>query len=146
MSPHDRVRDLLPLSAAGVLDAAGERAVREHAGECAECAARLEELATLAGDLAAMPLPAIPSDLILRTQSLVAAELAVQADRRQGAVLAAVAGLFGWSVALMTAYLFERVAGGSLWFWLACHSAAALLGAPAAAALYRQRNSERSAL
>lgn len=147
MTPHEAVRDLLALSASGVLDAADERSVREHVRDCAECAARLEQLAMLAGDLAALPVPAIPPDLALRTQALMAAELAARAERRQGAVLAALAGGFGWGLALLTAYFFQLAAGGSMWMWLAGHSAVALLGAAAAAALYQQqRNSERSAL
>lgn len=48
---HEDIRDLMALSAAGLLDAAGERRVLEHARECPECAARLEEIGALARGL-----------------------------------------------------------------------------------------------
>lgn len=147
MNSHDTIRELLSLSAAGVLEAADERTVREHVRECAECAGRLEQLAVVAAGLGALPVPVMPSGLAERTQALVARELIARADRREGALLAAVAGAFGWGVALISAYAFHLAAGGSVSMWLAGHAAAALLGAPAAAALYRQRgNPERSAL
>lgn len=147
MISHDTIRELLALSAAGMLEPPDERTVRAHVRECAECAGRLEQLAMVAEDLGALPVPEVPPDLALRTQALMAVELAAQADRRQGALLATLAGAFGWGMALGTAYIFHLAAGGSLSLWLAGHGAVALLGAPAAAALYRQHGrSERRML
>jgi predicted anti-sigma-YlaC factor YlaD len=144
VTAHDTIRALLALSAAGVLEPANERAVREHVRECAECAGTLEQLAILAEDLGALPVPQVPADLAVRTQALMAAELATQADRREGALLATLAGAFGWGMALGTAYLFHLAAGGSLFLWMGGHAAVALLAAPTAAALYRQqRKTER---
>ena len=40
MSEHESVRQLLALSAAGLLDSGEERLVREHARQCARCAAQ----------------------------------------------------------------------------------------------------------
>ena len=80
MSDHEPVRQLLALSAAGLLDAGEERLVREHARQCAACAAELEEFAALSAGLSALPVPQPPADLVRRTAALLAAE----ADRRAG--------------------------------------------------------------
>ena len=49
--------DLLALSAAGLLEAAEERQVREHARECTACAASLESFGDLAMGLRQLPAP-----------------------------------------------------------------------------------------
>ncbi len=54
MSDHEHVRQLLALSAAGLLDPAEERQVREHARQCAACAASLDEFAALSAALSAL--------------------------------------------------------------------------------------------
>ena len=60
MSDHESVRHLLALSAAGLLDAGEERLVREHASQCARCAAKLDAYATLSAGLSALPMPQPP--------------------------------------------------------------------------------------
>jgi len=146
MTPHQTIEELLPLSAAGLLDATEERRVREHVRECAGCAARLESLGGIAAALAAMPAPAPPPDLALRTQARVAAELATAADRRRGAVLAIAGAGMGWISWLALGSLYRVLAGAwpSLWVWLAVWAAMALPAAPLAAALHKARRSERS--
>ena len=63
MSDHESVRELLALSAAGLLDAGEERLVRDHARQCAACAAELDDYATLSAGLSALPSPQPPADL-----------------------------------------------------------------------------------
>jgi Putative zinc-finger len=147
MREHESIRELLPLSAVGVLDASDERRVQEHVRDCAQCAAALEELAMLAGDVGSLPVPPVSADLAVRTQALIATELAIQADRRQAAVLASIAAVCGWGLALVPAYFYQAALGGSIWIgWFWC-AAAGLLGAPAAVALQRsRRRAERSAI
>jgi len=72
MTTHETVRQLLALSAAGFLDAADERRVREHVRECAACAAALDDLAAVSADLCHLPTPVTPPDLLARTQARVA--------------------------------------------------------------------------
>lgn len=145
MTPHETYRELLGLSAAGLLDAAGERAVREHVRECPECAARLEAFAGLSRALGALPAPEPPGDLLFRTQARVAAGLAADADRRQGAILAAAGALLAWSFVLGAWYLYRTLVGaGAVWF-VAVMILPACIAAPAAAALLGpRRRLERS--
>jgi anti-sigma factor RsiW len=152
MSPHGTIERLLALSAAGLLDPAEERSVREHVRECPACAARLESLGSITAAVAALPSPAPPLDLTLRTQALLAAELAALADRRQGVLLALAGAGLGWIswLALWSAY--RVLAGGidnlfhfawpSLWVWLAVSTAMAFVAAPLAAALHKARMAE----
>ena len=141
MTSHETIQDLLALSAAGLLNPAGERQVREHVRECDACAARLDALGALSAALGALPQPPIPAGLLARTQ----ARLAEDADRRRGALLAAAAGVFGWVSMLATLYLCRLFLAGGVLPWLALYAAPAVLAAPAAAAvLVSGRRLERS--
>ena len=156
MSPCPSIAELLPLSAAGVLPAAEERAVREHVRECPACAARLEALGELARSLSAMPQPAVPPDLAIRTQARLAAELEAAADRRRGGFLALAGAALAWISWFGLWDLYRAVTEGfaallrpqlpSLWICLAVSAIMAALAAPIAAALQRVRRGERSAL
>ena len=70
MTTHETIRQLLALSAAGLLDAADERRVRQHVHECAACAAALDELAAVSADLCRLPAPMAPPDLLARLKGL----------------------------------------------------------------------------
>ncbi len=154
MKSCESIAGLLALSAAGLLDAAEERLVRRHAGECVDCAAALESLGGIAAALAALPAPAPPADLSLRTQALVAAELAAAADRRLGGLLALAGAAIG-SISWFALWDFYRVLTGGiatalrlewpgLWAWLALSTLMAFVAAPVAAALLRAHRGERS--
>ena len=141
MNDHESVRKLLALSAAGLLDAAEERLVREHARQCARCAAKLEDYATLSAGLAALPCPLPLPDLLRRTNSLVAAEL----DRRHGAVLAGAAAVFAFTFVLLVGLTLRTLVGNSAalaWFGWALISS--VLGAASALVLASRRRLERS--
>jgi predicted anti-sigma-YlaC factor YlaD len=148
MTTHETIRQLLAPSAAGLLDAAGERRVREHVHECAECAAALDELAAVAADLGRLPAPMAPPDLLARTEARVAAELAAQAGLRHGALLAVGAGLFAWMAALTTWGLYRFFAGGAGWLaWLVLTTVPAYMAAVAVAVMFASRRRlERSLL
>ncbi len=70
MSDHEQVRQLLALSAAGLLDAGEERLVRDHIRQCTACSAELEEFAALSAGLSALPVPQPSADLVRRTAAL----------------------------------------------------------------------------
>jgi anti-sigma factor RsiW len=148
MTKHETIRQLLALSAAGLLEAAEERRVREHIHECAECAAALDELAALSADLCRLPAPMAPPDLLARTEARVAAELAAQGGLRQGATLAVCAGLFAWVATLATWGLFRLLAGGAGWLaWLVLATVPAYMAAGAVAVMFASRRRlERSLL
>jgi predicted anti-sigma-YlaC factor YlaD len=109
MSDHETVRQLLAFSAAGLLDASEDRLVREHARQCAACAAELDEFAGLSAGLSALPCPLPPADLLRRTSTLLAAE----ADRRQGAVFAGSAAIFAFAFVLLMGQTLRVLVGDS---------------------------------
>jgi predicted anti-sigma-YlaC factor YlaD len=148
MTTHETIRQLLALSAAGLLDAADERRVHEHVHQCAECSTALDDLAAVSADLCRLPAPIAPPDLLARTEARVAAELAAQAGLRHGAILAVGAGLFAWMAALATWGLYRLLAGSAGWLeWLMLTTVPAYMAAGAVAAMFASRRRlERSLL
>ena len=143
MTPHESTRPLLALSAAGLLDADGERQMREHVRECPECAAHLSGLAALAAGLSAMPSPSPSADLLARTQARVAAQLAARRDRISGTVLAVAGCGCGWVVSLATWGAWDALGGNpAILIWL--EFSAVLAGLTAAVVVRRRRRVERS--
>jgi hypothetical protein len=143
MSDHESVRELLALSAAGLLDPGEERLVREHARQCAVCAAELGDYATLSDSLSALPSPHPPADLVRRTSVLMAAE----ADRRQGAFLAAGAAIFAFVFVLLIGQTLRILEGDSAAIvWLAWAFVSSILGTAAALVLTARRRLERSTI
>ena len=148
MTTHENIRQLLALSAAGLLEADDERGVREHVHECAECATALDELAAVSADLSRLPAPIAPADLLARTEARVAAELAAQASLRHGALLAVGAGLFAWMATLAPWGLYRLLIGSAGWLaWLLLTTVPAYMAAGAVAVLFASRRRlERSVL
>jgi hypothetical protein len=143
MTPHESTRPLLALSAAGLLDPDGERQVRQHIRECPACAAGLAGLAALAAGLSALPTPAPPSQLLVRTQARVAAQLAARRDRISGAVLAVAGCGCGWVVSLATWGAWDALGGNpAILIWL--EFSVVLAGLTAAVVVRRRRRVERS--
>lgn len=141
MSSHESVRQLLALSAAGLLDAAEERSVREHARQCARCAAKLEDYAALATALCALPCPLPLPDLLRRTSALVAAEV----DRRQGTALAGASAVFTFAFVLLVGHTLRVLAGDSAALaWLGWAALTSVFGAASALVLGARRRLERS--
>ncbi|MFI4982610.1 MAG: zf-HC2 domain-containing protein [Nevskiales bacterium] len=141
MSDHESVRQLLALSAAGLLDAGEERLVREHARQCAACAAQLDEFASLSAGLSALPAPQPPTYLLARTTMLLAAE----ADRRQGAAFAAAAAIFALVLVLLIGQTLRMVAGDTAALaWLLWAVITSVFGAASALVLASRRRLERS--
>ena len=143
MSDHEHVRQLLSLSAAGLLDAGEERLVHEHARQCDACAAALDEFAALSAGLSALPVPQPPADLVRRTSALLAAEK----DRRRGAVLAGAAAVFACAFVLIVGQAVRLVVGDSAALaWLLWSAITSVLGAASALMLASRRRLERSIL
>ena len=141
MTDHESVRELLALSAAGLLDPGEERLVRDHARQCTACAAELGDYAMLSASLSALPSPQPPADLVRRTAVLLAAE----SDRRQGAFLAAAAAVFAFVFVLLIGQTLRILEGDSAAIaWLAWAFVSSILGTAAALALAARRRLERS--
>jgi predicted anti-sigma-YlaC factor YlaD len=140
MSDHEQVRQLLALSAAGLLDAGEERLVCEHARQCTACAAELEEFAALSAGLSALPVPQPAADLVWRTAALLAAE----ADRREGSIFAGAAAIVACVCVLLTAQILRVLAGDSaVLVWLVWVGISSVLGAASAMLLASCRRLER---
>jgi len=148
MTTHETIRQLLPLSAAGFLDPADERRVRQHVHECAECATALDELAAVSSDLRHLPAPMAPPDLLARTEARMAAELAAQSGHRHAETLAVCAGLFAWMATLATWGLYRFLTGSAGWLaWLVLTTVPAYMAAGAVAVMFASRRRfERSLL
>jgi anti-sigma factor RsiW len=143
MSDHESVRELLALSAAGLLDPDEERLVREHARQCTACAAELDDYGALSAGLAALPSPQPPVDLVRRTSVLLAAE----SDRRQGAFLAGAAAIFTFVFILLIGQTLRILGDDSAaMMWLAWASISSVLGTAAALVLASRRRLERSTI
>lgn len=141
MSDHEAVRELLALSAAGLLEADEERLVRQHAGECAACAGALEEFAALSEGLCALPAPAPPAYLVTRTAALMATER----DRREGAVAAGVVAVFGFVFVLTVGQMLRVFLGDSVALgWIVFAVISSVFGAAAGLVLGSRRGMERS--
>jgi hypothetical protein len=155
MSAHESLHALLALSAAGALDTADERRVREHANECPACAAELDQLREAGASLRELPCELPPAGLVERTQALVVAELASRVETRLSDAALAAMTLFGWAVAFAAWVLYRLASGGgpalmetnwtSAAWWMAASTMVAWVTASAAAVLLgRRRRPERS--
>jgi hypothetical protein len=133
VSAHELICPLLAESAAGLLDAVQERAVREHARECPECAAELMSLAAAAQAIGLMPCPAPPPDLLSRTQARIAADR----ERREAQRLALAGALCAAGMAVSACVLLQPVFGPMV--WLAATLVPMLPAAAAAAILAGRR-------
>jgi len=142
MSDHETVRSWLALSAAGLLDPGEERRVREHAAQCAVCAAELEDYAGLSEGMRSLPAPLPPPHLVSRTTALMLAEV----DRRQASYLAGGAAILAFLLALAVGQLLRMTLGDQAgWAWTICAAMSSLFGAAAALVLTAaRRRFERS--
>ena len=149
MTPHETVKPLLPLSAAGFLGPEEERIVRQHVAECAECAAALAEFGEVAEAVGELPAPQPSPELVARTQAAIVAELAAHSPRRHNPLLAAGLGVFAWGAAFTTWALWRLLTGGpaavlhfdltGIVAWLAVSCLTLFMATPAAAALAAAR-------
>ena len=141
MSDHEHVRQLLALSAAGLLDPGEERLVREHARQCAACAAELEEFAALSAGLSALPAPQPPADLVQpdhRAAGRRGRPPAGRRFRRRGGSLC-----LRLAYCLMGQMLRMLVGDAAALAWLVWASISSVLGTASALVLASRRRLER---
>ncbi len=152
---HPEMEEKMALSAAGLLDAAGERELLEHVRGCAECGAALERFGDLAQGLRELPPPRAPESLAIRTRVRMAAEWAAQPARPSNTAGVIVGTVIAWGVALAT-WAVVRLLSRGAWdllhpelsgiaIWLAATTVVAWMTAGCAAALLgHKRRLERS--
>ena len=100
MNEHDRMRELLALSAADALDSAEERELAEHLKSCAECAAEMEQWRELSASLYRLPTPQAPAQLVERVRHQMVASGFAEMERRQTQHAVAWLALFAWTIVL----------------------------------------------
>lgn len=142
---HESIRQMLPLAAAGALDANEQHVLEQHVAACSDCSAEMENWNGLAIGLKRLPTPQAPAFLVERTRARVAAEMAAVSERRTGHWMIAFLVLFAWAVTLGTWPIVRLFSDGLLswldlgfnhtWFALAMYSAAVWVTAGVAAAM-----------
>jgi anti-sigma factor RsiW len=145
MSGH--VSELLPLAAAGALDAREQAQVAAHLGVCEACAREAAAWRDIALGLGQLPAPRPSRGLVARTVEAVEARLAERAERAWNRAALGFLIAFAWTLALLSWLVIDLVAGGlalrldrpvgptAAWYaayvvagWLAAGVTAALIG------------------
>jgi anti-sigma factor RsiW len=114
MTEHESLCELLPLAAAGALDADQQRRLDQHARECPICRRELETWSAYAESLRRLPQPSVPGHLMERTRARILQERAAIAERRWNDLLLAALALFAWTVGLSFWFLLRIFSGGAL--------------------------------
>ena len=154
MNDHDKFRDLLPLAAAGVLDAKEESQLASHVRVCADCAANLSRLQQLGEDLRRIPTPQISEAIVERSITLARIRLTQESDRRTERRIVTLVVVFSWMfvaiswpLAQLLAHGWQSLLGFSFeqgWENFAVFTAICwLAGAAAAVLLATRRSRER---
>ena len=145
MSAH--VTELLPLLAAGALDAREQAQVAAHLGECEACAREAAAWRRIASGLTEHPAPRPSRALVARTVEAVEALVAARAERAWNRAALGFLVAFAWTLAVLSWVVIDLVAGGlalrldrpvgkaAAWYaayvltgWLAAGVAAAFVG------------------
>lgn len=111
MNSHDEIRGLLPLAAAGALDAAEEARVAQHLQTCSECVAELGCWEGVAAGLRALPTPQPRANLVELALARASERLAMEAEMRWQRKLMFGALLLGWTLIAITWPLLHWLAG-----------------------------------
>ncbi|MCP5115370.1 MAG: hypothetical protein GY953_31465 [bacterium] len=114
MSEHEEVRKLIPLAAAGLLDAGELRRVEAEAAVCAACASELESLNAIAGALRDAPPPKVPEGLVARAVTAIRQAEAARAERRWSDVILGFLLLLGWTFSLLLWWVVRVFTGGGV--------------------------------
>jgi len=149
MNEHDKIREMLPLSASEALEPGDARRIEQHVAGCAACAAELERWQKLTLGLRRLPTPQPSAELVERTRILAAEQFAAEADRRSSQFLAVSLLFVSWGVTLVSWPIVRLLSSGLLgwlgvdfyqtWLGLAGYTLLAWLTAGVAAALLGQR-------
>lgn len=153
MSEAAHVTELLPLAAAGALAADESARVEAHLGACEACAREAAAWRGLAARLGQLPAPRPSRSLVARTREAAEARLAERAERLWNQAALGFLIAFGWTLAVLSWFVFDLVAGGlalrlgrpvgPTFAWYAAYVAAGWLAAGASALLASRRVEEQ---
>ena len=117
MTEHDRMKDLLPLSASGDIDPADLRGLRAHIAECETCRRMSDDFDSLATGLRNLPTPQPGSEVVARLRALAESRLVRnQGWRTEGTLIAALVAC-SWAIAVLTWPLMRSASGWMLNLW-----------------------------
>ena len=114
MSTHESIRNMLPLSAAGVLNQQEQLQVEAHARVCEICRRELDAWSVYAEGLRGLPQPTAPADLIARTQARILRERETAATVRWNGLTLCGLGIFSWVASVTFWVLVRELSGGKL--------------------------------
>jgi predicted anti-sigma-YlaC factor YlaD len=154
MNDHQKIRELLSLAAADVLDSGEERLVSEHIRSCDACAAQLESLRLLAGGLRRLPTPQPRGVIVERARAMAQIRLTDHIEQKWNRAVMSGLIVFAWILTLMSWPVVRFVSGGFLSMldprfshtWLVFGAFTTLVwvgGASAAVLLSQQQRRER---
>jgi len=110
MSGH--VSELLPLAAAGALDAREQAQVAAHLGACEACAREAAAWRDVAAGLGQLPASRPSCALVARTVEAVEVFLAERAERAWNRAALGFLIAFAWTLAVLSWVVIDLVAGG----------------------------------
>ena len=114
MNDHDKIRALLALAAADVLEPGEERLVMDHLRTCDACGAELEKWKLLAGGLRRLPTPQPRALVVERARALAQIRLTEEFEQRwnRGVIIGVL--IFAWILTLMSWPVVRLITGGLL--------------------------------
>jgi len=157
MSEHDKIRELLPLAAAGALTTAEEKQIAEHVRWCIACSSELGAWRPIASELRRLPTPQPSSWLLQATLARAEAKLAEQAEQDGSRRLMIFVVALAWLLTIASWPLFHFMSGhlgsllgppiGRTWIGFAAFTALGWIAGGVAAVMLavRQRGERRLA-
>ncbi|MFZ0736410.1 MAG: zf-HC2 domain-containing protein [Candidatus Acidiferrales bacterium] len=117
MSDCDKIRELLSLAAAGVLEPEEESRISQHLRTCNSCAAELENWQQLARGLRRLPTPQPPANVVERARVAAEIRFSEEAEQRWNRNVLAFLIAFAWTVTVLSWPVFRILSGGlESWF------------------------------
>jgi hypothetical protein len=108
---HEKIRELLALTAAGALTSAEEEQVAEHVRSCVACSNELEAWRPITSELRRLPTPQPSSWLVQATLARAEAKLTEQAELDWNRRLLIVSVAFAWVLTIASWPVFHFVSG-----------------------------------
>jgi hypothetical protein len=114
MNTHESIRNMLPLAAAGALGQQEQLQVEAHTRICEICQREMDAWSVYTKGLRGLPQPAIPVDLIARTQARILQDRKSAASVRWNGLTLCGLGVFSWVASVGFWLLVRLVSGGQL--------------------------------
>lgn len=114
INEHEKFHELLPWAAAGALESAEEGRLIAHLNQCPDCAADLERLQQIAGNLRGIPTPQAPAALVSRTILLAQNRLAEESAHRTERRIMVLVLVLSWAFVAASWPLAQLIAHGWL--------------------------------